>query len=188
MPSPPDDLTAVLRRVPDEGPAAFDSVLPLVYDELRRLAAANVRRTPGTTMRATALVHEAYEKLVDQTRATYADRAHFFGVAAKAMRHILIDHARKRTAAKRGGDAHDFSLDDVPTVAQANGDRSGELLDLDHALSQLENLDPRMAKIVELRFFGGMEEEDIAQVLDCSPRTIRREWRKARLFLADAMS
>lgn len=182
-----DDLTVLLRRVPGGGADAFDAVLPVVYDELRRLAAAQMRRSHGHTMPATALVHEAYERLVDQTRADYADRSHFFGVAAKAMRHILIDHARRRTAAKRGGQAQALSLDDVPTLAGTD-DRSAALLDLDEALTQLAKLDARMAKIVELRFFGGLDEASIGEVVGCSERTVRREWRKARLFLADAMA
>lgn len=166
--------------------AAPGELFPLVYEELRALARGQLRRHPaGETLRPTALVHEAYLKLVDQTRVKVNDREHFFALAAKAMRQIIVDHARRRTAGKRGGGAAHtiLSEDDTPIEFHAI-----EMLALDDALTRLESVECRLARVVELRFFGGLSVEETAAALDLSPRTVKRDWRKARAFLYMAIS
>ncbi len=156
-------------------------LMPFVYDELRRQARTFLaRERGGHTLQPTALVHEAYLKLVDQTRVNWQNRAHFYGIAASMMRRVLIDHARAHVAEKRGGTAIRLSLDDVqlPLAQRAAG-----LLDLDEALARLAALDERKSKIVELRFFGGLSDEEIAEVLGISTRTVLRDLQKARLWL-----
>ena len=154
-----------------------DRLLPLVYDELRRIAHRQLgRERTGHTLSTTALVHEAYLRLVDQTRARWVDRAHFFAVAAGVMRRILVDYARRYRAAKRGGDAQRVDLD----AAEVSLDqRSGMLIDLDEALGRLAELNPRLSQVVEYRFFGGMTEEETAEALGVTDRTVRRDWIKA---------
>ena len=163
-----------------ERPEALDQVLPAVYAELRRIASRQMRHErAGHTLGATGLVHEAYLRLVDQTRVEWRDRAHFFGVAARLMRQILIDHARRRAAAKRGGAVDRTDVDD------RLGEESHleELLVLDDALNRLEELEPRLCRIVEYRYFAGLTEPEVAELLGVTPRTVQRDWRKARAWL-----
>ncbi len=155
--------------------------MPLVYAELRSLARRYLRRERSDhTLQATALVHEAYLRLVDQRGVTWQNRAHFFGVAAQAMRRILVDHARRHHAAKRGGPAFKISLDDVVVAAQ---ERSDDVLALDDALTRLTALDPRQGQIVELRVFSGLTVEETAEALGISPATVKREWMSAKAWL-----
>jgi RNA polymerase sigma-70 factor (ECF subfamily) len=165
--------------------AALDRLVPVVYDELRRLAAARLSGERGqNTLCRTGLVHEAYAKLVEQTRVKWQNRAHFFAVAARLMRRIIIDHARARRAAKRGAGAA-LSLDDTPELAvQADAD----LLELDEALRRLAELDPRQGQIVELRYFGGLSIAETAEALGLSPATIKREWSMAKAWLFKELS
>ncbi len=159
----------------------MDELFPLVYDELHGMAHGRLRRgSPGQTLNTTALVHEAYLKLVDQSRAEWNDRNHFLAVASVAMRSILVDYARRRTALKRGGDQRDVTLDEMqPGVVG----RAEEILALDEALGSLAKLNERLAKLVELRFFGGLSVVETSQVLEISERTVKRDWRKARAIL-----
>jgi RNA polymerase sigma factor (TIGR02999 family) len=155
--------------------------MPLVYDELRHLARDYLRRErAGHTLQPTGLVHEAYLRLVDQTSATWQNRAHFFSVAARVMRRVLVDYAREHRAQKRGGHLEKVEFDEAlaPSI-----DKSLDLVALDEALQELTALDPRQSQIVELRFFGGMTVEEIAELLDVSPRTVKREWRLAKAWL-----
>jgi RNA polymerase sigma factor (TIGR02999 family) len=162
-------------------PGALDRLIPAVQGELHSLARRCLRRErPDQTLQATALVNEAYLRLVDQTRVTWRSRAHFIGVAARLMRRILVDHARRRAARKRGGPGLALTLAvDVP----APGARSLDLVALDGALEKLEALEPRQARVVELRFFGGLTREETAEALDVSAVTIKRDWVAARAFL-----
>ncbi|MGI9088909.1 MAG: sigma-70 family RNA polymerase sigma factor [Chthoniobacterales bacterium] len=156
-------------------------LMPLVYEELRRVARSYLQRERADhTLQATALVHEAYMKLVDQKTATWQNRAHFFGVAARSMRHILVDHARSHHAGKRGGGQEKLSFDEGLDFSE---ERSVDLVALDDALKDLATFDQRQSDIVEMRFFGGLTNEEIGEVLSISPRTIRREWRVARAWL-----
>ena len=160
---------------------AAEQLMPLVYDELRRLARQYLRRERSDhTLQATGLVHEAYLRLVDQSGVSWQDRAHFFAVAAKVMRRILVDHARTHAAEKRGGDREKIVLDEALV---ASGEKTLDLIALDEALHDLERLDARQSQIVELRFFGGLTNEEIGEVLEISPRTIKREWRLAKAWL-----
>lgn len=174
------DITALLTALRDGDRGALDRLFPLVYRELHDRAHHQLaRHRPGDTLSTTALVHEAYLKLTDSAHQTYQDRVHFFAVASRAMRQILVDYARRSMAAKRSG-GHPVSMD-----PDAIGDpgRAEELLALDEALAQLEGLDERLARIVELRFFGGLSVEETSDALSISPRTVKRDWRKARAFL-----
>ena len=178
---PLPDVTLLLTRLKDGDRGALDRLMPLVHDELRRLARAHMRRERADhTLQATALAHEAYMRMVDLDRIDWRDRAHFFAVAAGVMRRILIDHARKRRAARRGGGAPHVPLEEGLRLA---ADRPDELVDLDEALERLAALDTRQARIVELRFFGGLSVEEAAVVLGVSPRTVKREWAVARAWL-----
>ncbi len=171
--------------------SALDRLLPRVYDELRTLARRQLRRRrPGDTLNTTALVHEAYLKLVDQTQAAWNDRAHFLAASAQAMRHILIDYARKQRAQKRGGSARPVTFhevwmggEDVPTAV-----RAASLLDVHDALERLARLDARQARVVELKFFGGLTEREVGDVLGISVSTVYRDWRQARLWLLRALA
>ncbi|HUN80796.1 MAG TPA: sigma-70 family RNA polymerase sigma factor [Phycisphaerae bacterium] len=177
----PDDVTQLLSAIADGNDSAINRLLPLVYNELRRLAEAFlVKERSDHTLQATALVHEAYLKLVDQTRARWQDRAHFFAVASQAMRRILVDHARSREREKRGGGAARVSLESDLFVAY---DQSVDLIALDEALTRLATVRPRSLKVVELRYFGGLTIEEAASVLGCSDTIIEREWRFARAWL-----
>lgn len=155
-------------------------LFPLVYEELRRMAHLQLGRRHGETLNTTALVHEAYLKLADHSRLELNDRHHFLSLAARAMRQLVVDHARRRAAQKRGGALASTMLDEERLALD---DRSAEILALDDALEQLAVCDQRLARVVELRFFAGLPVEEVADVLATSPRTVRRDWRKARAFL-----
>jgi RNA polymerase sigma factor (TIGR02999 family) len=174
-------LTDLLAAWRGGDPAARDQAFATVYDDLRALARRHVRRLrPGETLRTTALVHEAYLKLSRGQSLPVQDRAHFFALASRAMRQVLVDAARTRRAAKRGGDAPPATLDDDALRVDAAGE---EILGLDRALARLAALDPRAASVVEWRYFGGLSEPEIAAALGVTERTVRRDWRQARAFL-----
>ena len=161
--------------------AALDELIPMVYDELHRLAhLCNGRESPGHTLQTSALGNEAYIRLIDQRRVRWQSRAHFFGIAAQLMRRILIDHARSHHYAKRGGGALKVSLGEAAAVTEA---RAAELLAVDEALERLTAMDARKGRIVELRFFGGLTEEETAEVIGVSLPTVQREWRAAKAWL-----
>ena len=182
-PSPSSDVTRLLLHLSNGRPAAADELLPLVYAELRNMAARLLRsERPDHTLQPTALVHEAYLRLVDQRVDTWQNKAHFLGIAAQAMRRILIDHARRRRATKRGGAR--VTLDD--DMAAVTGP-SLDLLALDTALQELAALDPRQGQVVELRFFGGLTLEETAEVLGIAPATVKRDWTVARAWLHRAL-
>jgi RNA polymerase sigma factor (TIGR02999 family) len=159
--------------------------MPLVYPELRRLAARYLRRErSGGSLQSTAVVHEAYLKLVDQRRVQWQNRAHFFGVAAQAMRRILLDHARRRAAKKRAGRTTNLTLELEPRVEP----RTIDMIALDHALSRLATLDADQARLVELRYFGGLTAQETAEVMGCSMAKVERDWRAARIWLHRELS
>jgi RNA polymerase sigma factor (TIGR02999 family) len=159
--------------------------MPLVYEELHRMAHRYMRKErPGHTLQTSALVHEAYVRLVDQTDVEWQNRAHFYGIAAQMMRRILVDHARSRQYAKRGGDARPVSLDEVAIVSE---ERTAEVIALDEALAGLAVIDQRKSQIVELRFFGGLSIEETAGVLAVSPGTVMRDWTLAKAWLRREM-
>jgi RNA polymerase sigma factor (TIGR02999 family) len=166
----------------DEGRQSLDSLLPIVYQELRRLAASYLRREkPGQTLQPTALVHEAYLRLMKDRPDRWQNRAHFCAIAAHSMRQILIERARARGAQKRGGGRPRVTLDEALV---AGGERSIDLVALDEALERLAAMDPEQARLVELRFFGGLTVEETAEALDMSPATVKRHWTVARAWLA----
>jgi RNA polymerase sigma factor (TIGR02999 family) len=180
MPSP-RSVTALLADWSRGDRGALDQLLPLVYAELRRIAARQLRRERvGHTLQPTALVHEAYLRLIDQRQVDWHDRAHFFGVAAQIMRRILVDHARRHGAAKRGEGVRCVSVDDARGVPAAN---EIPILALDHALDRLQKVDAELARIVELRAFGGLTIEEAAHVLNVSSSTVKRDWRTAKAWL-----
>jgi RNA polymerase sigma-70 factor (ECF subfamily) len=182
----PNQVTVLLARWNQGEEAAREALVPLVYEELRRVARkclALQRR--DHTLQSTALVHEAYLRLVGRTAVHWQDRVHFFAVASRMMRGILVDHARKHGAAKRGGEAVTLVLDEavmLPNKKELN------VVVLDEALTRLASLDARQGQIVELRFFGGLSIEEVAHMLGISPATVKREWATARLWLHNAMS
>lgn len=179
------DVTSLLVASSNGDQEALNKLLPLVYDELRHLADRYLHRERADhTLQATALVHEAYLRLIDQ-RVSWANRAHFFGVAAEMMRRILIDHARSRQAAKRGSGGIKISLDDVLDLTD---ERAADLIALDDALKALAEFDPQKAKVVELRFFGGLSIEETAAVLGLGTATITRQWRLAKAWLYHQLS
>jgi len=181
MSSSEEEVTALLRRWRDGDEAALNKLTPLVYDELHRLAHKYIRRErPGHTLQTTALVNEAYVRLVDQNSVDWQNRAHFFGVAAQVMRHILVDYARQQTAVKRGGGVGRFNLDEGLIVSKES---AAELVALDEALKALSNLYPRRSKVVELRYFGGLNNKEASEILNVSETTIERDWRFARAWL-----
>lgn len=164
---------------------ALDRLFPIVYDELRRIAHRQLRReTAGHTLNTTALVHEAYLKLVDQTQVQWVDRSHFFAVATQAMRRVLVDYARYYQADKRGGVPARVNVSDAMLVAD---DSAETLLAIDEALTELASLDERLGRVVECRFFGGLTEEETAEVLGVTARTVRRDWTKAKGWLHRAL-
>lgn len=178
---PLEAVTQILNDARDGRTGAAEQLFQLVYDELRRLAASHMRaERPGHTLQATALVHEAFMRLIRDDQMDWRNRAHFFGAAAQAMRRILVDHARARGAIRRGGDRRKASLDDTPDLST---DRSDEMVAVDAALSRLADLDPRKGRLVELRFFGGLDIEETAQVLGVSSRTVKRDWTFAKAWL-----
>jgi RNA polymerase sigma-70 factor (ECF subfamily) len=174
-------VTQLLSDIQNGRSGAADELLPMVYSELRRIANSYMRRERSNhTLQATALVHEAYLQLVDQTRVDWKNRAHFFGVAAQLMRRILVEHARSHHAQKRGGDASKLSLEEAINYFPQ---RDATLVALDDSLKVLETLDARQSRIVELRFFGGLTTEEVSEVLGISTATVEREWRSARAWL-----
>ena len=187
----PGDVTRLLQSWSGGDKKALEELVPFVYRELRALAAAYIRRERRDhTLQPTALVHEAYLKLVNQTQVESPSRAQFFGIAANLMRQILVNHARDRRAAKRGG-GNKVALEEG--AAGVVAERGVDFVALDEALDKLAQLDPRQSRIVELRFFGGLTEDEIAEVLGVSAITVKRDWRTARAFLhrrlgADVMS
>ena len=182
----PEDVTALLARASDGDSRAADELLPLVYAELRSLAAGLMgRERVDHTLQPTALVHEAYLKLVNQTQARWEDRTHFFSVAALALRRILVDHARSHGRAKRGGQCTRLQLDDGLIAAFED---AVDLVALNDALGRLAELDTQRAQVVELRFFGGLTIDEVAAVLEVSSRTVERQWRYARAWLFRELS
>lgn len=179
----PVDVTELLLRLErGHDSRVVDQLFPLVYDELRRIAAARMKaERPDHTLQATALVNEAYIRMVDQTRVHWRSRGQFFAVAARCMRRILVDYARARGSEKRGGGQRRVSLSDVEL---GESSRLDDLMDLDQALERLAELDARQARVVELRFFGGVSMGEIARTLDVSPATVDRDWRTARAWLS----
>src|SRR5918992_1070772 len=179
----PSDVTQLLLAWGAGDQTAGERLLPAVYAELRRQAARAMRRESSEhTLQATALVHEAYLRLIDQRRVEWRNRAHFFGVAAQMMRRILVDHARARHAAKRGGGVKQLTLGDAD-AAEQDAQQGLDLLALHEALERLASLDADQARLVELRYFGGLSIEETAEALDVSPATIKREWAIARAWL-----
>ena len=179
------DVTGLLLEWQQGDEAALDKLTPLVYDELRRIAHRYMRQErDGHTLQTTALVNEAYVRLVGGHRIEWQNRAHFYGVVAQVMRHVLIDHARRRGYAKRGGDAQQVSFENGDVMST---ERAAELVALDEALDQLTKLDPRKARVVELRYFGGLSLEETANVLEVSLMTVRRDWRAAKAWLYRAL-
>jgi RNA polymerase sigma factor (TIGR02999 family) len=182
--STPSDVTQLLVAWGAGDAAAAERLVPAVYAELRRQAARAMRREGcENTLQTTALVHEAYLRLVDQRRVVWRSRAHFFGVAAQLMRRILVDHARGRHAAKRGGGLQQLALVDADAAIPAAAEVGVEVIALHEALERLAALDPAQARLVELRYFGGLSIEETADALDVSPATVKREWAIARAWL-----
>jgi RNA polymerase sigma factor (TIGR02999 family) len=180
------EVTRILRDWSGGDPHAPERLMPLVYDEMRRLARSFlVKERGGHTLQPTALVNEAYLRLVDQTRVTWQSRAHFYGIASSMMRRVLIDHARARAAEKRGSAAVHLSLDDVQVPVE---ERAASFVAMDEALERLSQFNERGRKIIEMRFFGGLNDEEIAEVLGISTRTVLRDWKTARLWLFRELS
>lgn len=184
LPSNPQTITNLLLAHGEGAAGAFDRLVPLLYDDLRRVARGQLRRLRGgDTLDTAGLVHEAYLRLVDQSRATWRDRSHFLAVSAIAMRQILIDHARTRARLKRGGDARQVTLDERVAVTR----QAGELLELNQALERLGSVDPRLVRVVECRHFAGYSEEETATALGVSLRTAQRDWLKAKAWLREEL-
>ena len=185
-PDSPADVTQILKNWSDGDTSAPDRLMPLVYEELRRLARSYLARERGDhTLQATALVHEAYLRLADETRLTSKDRAHFYGIAARLMRRILVDHARAHNAAKRGGLEQKLTLDEargLPTNSRV------DLIELNGVLESLAQDYPRKSAVVELKFFGGLDAKEISEVLQISEKTVLRDWNFAKLWLCRALS
>ncbi|MEO7660531.1 MAG: sigma-70 family RNA polymerase sigma factor [Pyrinomonadaceae bacterium] len=181
-----NEITHLLINWGNGDQAALDDLIPLVTAKLRRMARHYMaRENPGHTLQTSALINEAYIRLVDQQNVPWQNRSHFYGVAAQVMRHILIDHARKHRFAKRGGGVRNIPLDEAMV---ANDARAEELIALDDALKALAALDPRKSEIIELRFFGGLSIAETADVLKISPITVTREWRSAKAWLRREMN
>ncbi|MFO0875201.1 MAG: sigma-70 family RNA polymerase sigma factor [Phycisphaerales bacterium] len=184
-PNPSDDATRILGRMAEGDARAADELLPLVYEELRALASAFMRaERKGHTLQPTAIVHEAYLRMVQSTSAHWSSRTHFMAIAASAIRRVLIDHARRTNAQKRGGERQRVALADDDRVATGP---DLDLLDLNEALERLAAANPRQSRIVELRFFGGLTNEEVATVMDLSRATVSDEWAFARAWLAREM-
>jgi RNA polymerase sigma factor (TIGR02999 family) len=179
--SSPGDVTGLLSEIRSGSEKAESELIPLVYDELRRLAAHYMRQErQDHTLQATALVHEAYLRLIKQREGNWQNRAHFFAIAGKLMRRILVDHARAHRRSKRSGSQDKVSLDEAPLFSP---EKSDELIELDEALSRLAEEQPRQSQVVELQYFGGLSVKEIAEVLNTSPRTVKRDWSVARAWL-----
>ena len=186
-PEKPREITQMLREWSEGRREALDELMPLVYDELRRQASRYLRtERVGHTLQTTALIHEAYLKLIDQRDVSWQNRAHFFGVAAQAMKRILVDYARERHREKRGGAFENLPLDEARFVV--SGESGVDLIAVDKALSRLAEFDPQQASIVELKFFGGFSIEETAEALGISSATVKREWNSAKAWLRLEMS
>lgn len=186
MTAPTEEITELLANWSRGEKAALERLVPLVYPELRRIAKRQMaRENPDHTLQTSALINEAYLKLVDREKVDWRNRAHFFAVSAQVMRHILIDHARKYLYNKRGAGAQHVPLEEA-TIAEEK--RSTELVALDEALNALATLDPRRSQIVELKFFGGLNAEQISEIIGISPSTVQREWRAAKAWLHHTMT
>jgi RNA polymerase sigma-70 factor (ECF subfamily) len=186
MASSPHSVTALLLDWSNGNKESLDKLIPVVYHELRRQAARHLRRERREhTLQTTGLIHEAYLRLVDQKNVRWQNRAHFFGIAAKLMRQILVDHARKNQAAKRGGMDIKLSLEEVTLVSE---ERDMNLMDLDAALTTLATIDPRKGRIVELRYFGGLTMDETAEVLGVSLATAKHDWSMAKAWLRRELS
>jgi RNA polymerase sigma factor (TIGR02999 family) len=187
MPASSADITQLLHAAGDGDEAALKTLFPLVYEELRSRAAAQRAAAGGhATMNTTAIVHEAYLRLAGQSSPAYENRAHFFGVAAKAMRHVFLDYAKARTRKKRGGDVVHLDVGDVQVAGspiQMGLEEAEQIVAMDEALGRLTAENPRLAQVVECRFFGGMTNEDTAAVTGTSPATVKRDWNAARAML-----
>jgi len=183
---PNAQVTVLLRQWSEGDESALEQLTPLVYDELHRLAHQHMRReSAGHVLQTSALINEAYLRLVDQPRIQWESRTHFFGIAARLMRRILVDDARKRNAAKRGGSMMQVPLDQVENLVQ---NQAANVVAVDEALQKLEAIDVRQSQIVELRFFGGLSIEETANVLKVSPGTVMRDWTFARAWLRNQMT
>ena len=182
----PLEVTQLLLDYGQGNQAALDQLLPLVYAELHRMASYYMsRQNPAHTLQTTALIHEAYVRLTGDSLKACGNRAHFFGVAAKSMRHVLVDHARAHRRTKRGGEKRAVPLDDAVVVS---GERLPEIVALDDALTDLAKLHPRQSEVVELRYFGGLSVEETAETLKISPETVMRDWRAAKAWLYRQLS
>jgi RNA polymerase sigma factor (TIGR02999 family) len=182
----PHQVTRLLQEWSEGDETALEQLMPLVHDELHRLAHQHMRREgPGHILQTSALINEAYIRLVDQPEIRWENRDHFFGIAARLMRRILVDDARKRNAAKRGGSLIQVPLDEATSLAQ---EQSANVASLDDALKTLETIDARQGQIVELRFFGGLSIEETANVLQVAPGTVMRDWTFARAWLRNEMT
>jgi len=183
---PSAEITQLLRAWGNGDQAALERLTPVVYDELRRMARRYMRRErEGHTLQTTALVNEAYLRLVDVTHVNWQGRAHFFAVSAQMMRRILVDAARVRSSNKRGGQAVRAELDEIPDFSSS---RDREIVAIDDALNALAEMDPRKAKVIELRFFGGLSVEETAEVLQISPQSVMRDWKLAKAWLMRELS
>lgn len=183
MSTPTPEVTRLLVAWREGNQNALDELLPMVYDELRRIARRYLsRESPGHTLQATALVNEAYLRLVNQQNLDWQNRTHFFAVAARVMRHLLVDHARSHQYAKRGGGAVQVTLNEALDVS-AQSNELADVLALDEALEKLAKVDPRKCQLIELRYFGGLSVEETATILNVSDITIKREWAKAKAWL-----
>ena len=182
----PHEITQLLAEWSNGNQTALDKLYPLVYDELHKMANRYMKRErKDHTLQTTALINEAYVRMVDQKNVHWENRAHFFAISAQIMRRILIDHARRHHYAKRGGGALKVSLDETAIVA---GDPASDMLLLDEALNRLAEMDPRRGQVVELRYFGGLNNEEIAGVLKISENTVTRDWNMARAWLYQELS
>jgi RNA polymerase sigma factor (TIGR02999 family) len=182
----PHEVTQLLHDWSQGDQAALDKLLPLIYDELRRLAKRYLaRQRPGHTLQTTALINEAFLKLAGQEEKHWQNRAHFFGVAAQAMRHILVDYARAQHYAKRGGGAQRVAFEEALTVS---AERAAEVVALDEALHELAKVDLRKSKVVELRYFGGLSVAETAEALNIAPITVMRDWNLAKAWLHRALT
>jgi RNA polymerase sigma factor (TIGR02999 family) len=182
MTSPaPKEVTQLLIAWSNGEEDALEKLVPLIYDELRRIARRYMKREPaGHTLQTTALVNEAYLRLIEQKGMKWQNRAHFFAISAQLMRRILVSMARARHANKRGGEARQVSLDEALVISE---ERAAELVALDEAMNELAALDPRRSRVVELRYFGGLSVEETAEVLNISPETVMRDWKRAKAWL-----
>lgn len=179
-------ITELLQSWSQGETSALDRLMPVVYDELHRIARRLMRgQNSEHTYQTTDLIHEAYLKLIENNEKVWQNRAHFFGVASRAMRHILVDHARAKQSQKRGGNARQVTLDETAVIS---ADVSGEVIALNAALERLEKLDARKVQVVEMKFFGGLTAEEIADVLKMSPETVKRDWRFSRTWLRRELS